>query len=272
MTTVAAIQMCTGLDVRENHTASAKLIRAAASAGARYVQTPEMTPYFAENADELFAVIEPWENNFSCAFYSGLAKQLGIYLHIGSMAVLTQPRRAANRAVLFGPDGKIMTTYDKIHLFDVQVKGDAPYRESNTYDAGNIAKIIELPFGKLGLSICYDVRFPEFYKQMALAGAQILAVPAAFTAITGKAHWEMLLRARAIETGSFVVAAAQGGTHENGRQTHGHSMIIDPWGKILAQAGQKPEFILADINFDLVEETRVSLPNLANSCNFTIKK
>lgn len=267
---VAAIQMCSSLDVERNHATSADLIRAAAGAGALYIQTPEMTPYFAENADTLFATIEPWENNSSVRFYADLAAELKIYLHIGSLAIRLAPRRAANRAVLFGPDGKIIATYDKIHLFDVVVKGDSPYRESATYDGGTTAQVCVLPFATLGLSICYDVRFPALYKALATAGAQIIAVPAAFTATTGKAHWQTLLRARAIETGSFIVAAAQSGTHENGRTTHGHSMIINPWGDIVAQADVHECHILADLDVTLVETTRAALPNLANEREFSL--
>lgn len=270
MVRVAAIQLCTGIDIDRNHAASAELIRAAAGEGAQYIQTPEMTPYFAENADVLFANIEPWENNASLRFYADLAAELKIHLHIGSLAIKTAPRRAANRAVLFGPDGKVITSYDKIHLFDVAVKGDSPYRESATYDGGDTAQVCELPFGKLGLSICYDVRFPALYKTLANAGAQIMAIPAAFTAITGKAHWETLLRARAIETGSFVIAAAQSGTHENGRTTHGHSMIINPWGDILAQAEDGECHILADLDLKLVEATRAAMPNLTNGREFSL--
>lgn len=268
MVKIAAIQMCTGLSLEDNLADSAARIKAAALAGAKYVQTPEMTPFFAKNINNLMDNIAPWDKNPVVQFYASLAKDLGITLHIGSLAIQTAPKRAANRSVVFEADGAVLTTYDKIHMFDVDIAGDRPYRESNTFDGGDRAALINLPFGRLGLSICYDIRFSVLYDHLARAGVQIIAVPAAFTAKTGQAHWEVLLRSRAIETGCFVIASAQSGIHENGRHTHGHSMIIDPWGKILAEADDGQDFIIADIDIAMVDTVRQSLPNLSNQKDF----
>ncbi|RYG93777.1 MAG: carbon-nitrogen hydrolase family protein [Alphaproteobacteria bacterium] len=192
-------------------------------------------------------------------------------MHLGSLAVALPDGRFANRSVLFRPDGTIAATYDKIHLFDATLPGLKHYRESETYAGGNEAVVTDAPGFRLGMTICYDVRFPKLHRSLAEAGAEVISVPAAFTVPTGEAHWEVLLRARAIETGSFVIAAAQAGQHENGRSTWGHSMIIDPWGRILEQlGGDGPGIAIADIDLNAVDEARGKVPALANARAFSL--
>jgi predicted amidohydrolase len=189
---------------------------------------------------------------------------LGLWLHVGSLAIRVAEAKAANRAFLFAPDGRIAARYDKIHMFDVDLPSGEVYRESKNYQPGEAAVTARLPWGVLGITTCYDLRFPEQYKALALAGADFLAVPAAFTKQTGEAHWHVLLRARAIETGCFVFAAAQGGMHENGRATYGHSLIISPWGDVLAEAGDEPGIITAEIDTGEVRIARERIPALTH--------
>src|SRR5690606_37984132 len=197
-----------------------------------------------------------------------LAKELSVTLLIGSIAVRLEAPKCANRSFLIGPDGQIIARYDKIHMFDVQLNAGNVYRESESFAAGGEAVVAPLPAGALGMTVCYDVRFPNLYRQLALSGATIIAVPAAFTRITGEAHWHILLRSRAIETGCFVIAPAQGGRHEDGRETYGHSLIIDPWGEILAEAGADPGVITATLDQAKVEEARARIPSLDHARDF----
>jgi len=200
-----------------------------------------------------------------------IARTHRVALHLGSLAVALPDGRFANRSVVFGPDGTVAATYDKIHLFDATLPGLTQYRESATYRGGDTAVVTEAAGMHLGLSICYDMRFPALYRALAEGGAQVIAVPAAFTVPTGRAHWEILLRARAIETGCYVIAAAQGGAHQNGRSTWGHSMIVDPWGAIVAQfSHDEPGVLLADIDLAKVEEARGKVPALANARPFSL--
>ncbi len=204
---------------------------------------------------------------------SSLASELGIFVHIGSTAIARGDEKMANRGFLFGPDGKRICSYDKIHMFDVDLDNGESWRESSAYEAGAEARVAHLPFATLGFAICYDVRFPQLFRTEALAGAEILTVPAAFTRQTGEAHWEILLRARAIENGAFLVAAAQGGVHEDGRETYGHSMIIDPWGRVLAEAGGAGEAVLvAEIDIAAVKAARGKIPNLKNTREFSLDR
>jgi predicted amidohydrolase len=194
-----------------------------------------------------------------------LSGELGIWLHVGSTPIALGGGKVANRAFLFGPDGMKRVSYDKIHMFDVDLDNGESWRESAIYQPGDRAVTTDIGDARLGLAICYDVRFPDIFRRQALAGAEILTVPAAFTRQTGEAHWHVLLRARAIENGAFVVAAAQGGTHEDGRETYGHSMIIDPWGRILAEKDDdEPGVITAEVDLDAVLEARQKIPNLKN--------
>ena len=197
-----------------------------------------------------------------------MAAELGIWLLIGSVAIKVSDTKTANRSVLFDPKGGIAARYDKIHMFDVDLPSGEKYRESNTVAGGDRAVTADLPWGRVGLTICYDMRFPHLYRSLAQSGAFLLTVPSAFTETTGKAHWHVLLRARAIENGAFVVAPAQGGTHANGRETYGHSLIVAPWGEVLAEAGTDPCVIVADIDPVLSAEARARVPNLRHDRPF----
>lgn len=266
---IAAVQMRSGTGAQGNLVALEALVREAAAAGANYVLTPEVSIVYAEHRDGLRQEAGPYEDNPALARLGELARALGIHLHIGSLAVALDDGKFANRSVLFGPDGRVEVVYDKIHLFDASLAGLKDYRESDTYRGGDRAVTAPLGAFRLGLSICYDLRFAALYNALAQAGADVLAVPAAFTVPTGAAHWEVLLRARAIETGSYVIAAAQGGQHENGRATYGHSMIIDPWGRIVAHIdGDAPGVIYADISPEAVAEARRRIPALTNGRAF----
>jgi predicted amidohydrolase len=264
----AAVQMRSGLSVAGNVAEATRLIRAAAAAGAAYVLTPEMTTLLDRDRVRLLAAIETEERDPSLPRFRALAAELGIHLHIGSMAIRLADGGVANRSFLIGPDGQILARYDKIHMFDVDLAGGESYRESAVYRAGASAAVADLPWARLGLSVCYDVRFPDLYRALARAGAALIAIPAAFTKTTGEAHWHVLVRARAIETGSYVVAAAQGGHHEDGRDTYGHSLIVDPWGKVLAEGGTDPEVIVADIDPEESAVARRRIPALANEKPF----
>ncbi len=267
---VACVQMCSGRDVDINIASASTQITMAAANGADFVLTPEVTNLLEEDKQKLFAKIGTMENDKAVIAFGALAERLKIYLLIGSLALQSGDGKLVNRSILFGPDGSIINWYDKIHMFDVDLGKGEFYRESANYNAGNRAVIADLPWGKLGMSICYDVRFAHLYRQLAKAGAQFLSVPAAFTQPSGQAHWHVLLRARAIETGSYVFAPAQTGTHENGRQTYGHSLIISPWGEILAQAGTEPEVIMADIDLEKVTQARTKIPALQHDREFTL--
>ena len=266
--TVAAVQMRSGIGVARNVADATALIREAAGMGARYVLTPEMTTILDRDRDRLLAAIAPEESDPSLAAFRKLAAELGIHLHIGSMAIRLPGDGVANRSFLIGADGAIVARYDKIHMFDVDLAGGESYRESRLYRPGSTATVADLPEARLGLTVCYDIRFPHLYRALAKAGASLIAVPAAFTKTTGEAHWHVLIRARAIETGAFVIAAAQGGHHEDGRDTYGHSMIVDPWGKVLAEAGSDPGVIVASIDPAESATVRQRLPSLANERAF----
>ncbi|MEQ8601383.1 MAG: carbon-nitrogen hydrolase family protein [Devosia sp.] len=266
---IAAIQMCSGLDPAANLAALAPLLADAAAQGARYALTPEVTMIFPENRDQLKSVAAPFEGHPQLAAVGALARQHDMHVHIGSLPIPLEDGRFANRSVLFGPDGAQRATYDKIHLFDADIAGLNAYRESATYKGGDSAVIAPLGDFTLGFSICYDMRFPRLYNALANAGASLMAVPAAFTVPTGQAHWHVLLRARAIETGSYVIAAAQGGSHANGRATYGHSLVIDPWGKIIAELDHdRPGVLVAEIDAAAVVEARKRVPALANARDF----
>ncbi|UHS58616.1 carbon-nitrogen hydrolase family protein [Agrobacterium vaccinii] len=269
----AAIQMCSGVDPKTNATTMERLVRDAAGQGAVYVQTPEMTGAIQKDRDALRASLKDEKGDIVVLTAAKLARELGIYVHVGSTAIARPDGKIANRGFLFAPDGERICTYDKIHMFDVDLDNGESWRESSAYEPGKDARIAELPLATFGFAICYDVRFPALFRTEAVAGAQVLTVPAAFTRQTGEAHWEILLRARAIENGAFLIAAAQGGTHEDGRETFGHSMIVDPWGKVLAVAGGSgEEIIYADIDPSAVPAARAKIPNLKNARDFTLDK
>jgi len=266
---IAAIQMRSGLDPEANLAALEPMLAEAAAGGAQYALTPEVTMIFPENRAQLASVAAPFEGHPQLRRVGDLARQHGMAIHIGSLAVPLPDGRFANRSVLFGPDGAIAATYDKIHLFDADIAGLNAYRESATYAGGEQAVTAPLGAFTLGMSICYDMRFPRLYNALANAGANLIAVPAAFTVPTGQAHWHVLLRARAIETGSWIIAAAQGGQHENGRATYGHSIVIDPWGRVAAELDHDaPGVLMAEIAPELAVEARQRIPALANARNF----
>lgn len=268
---VGVVQMCSGTDPERNLDALDAQIAEAVSAGASYVLTPEVSVGFAANRDEMAKLALPMADNPHVARLSTMAAKHQIFLHCGSMAILLDDGMFANRALLFGPNGSLLTQYDKIHLFDADPPNDQPYRESESYNAGTEAIVSQAPGFGLGFSICYDVRFPALYKTLAQGGAEVLAIPAAFTVPTGRAHWEVLVRARAIETGSYVLAAAQGGNHENGRATWGHSLIVDPWGQVIGGAkNDQPGVFVVQIDLENVRDARSRLPTLANARDFSL--
>jgi len=266
----AMIQMRSGLVPAANVEAAVRLIGEAKSAGADYVLTPEMTNIMEVKRERLFSTIVDEDADASLATFRELARKLAIYLHIGSLAVKLSAERAANRSFLITPKGDIAARYDKIHMFDVDLGNGESYRESRSYRPGESAVISDLPWGRLGLTVCYDLRFPALYRALAEAGATMLAIPSAFTKQTGEAHWGVLMRARAIENGCFVFAAAQGGKHENGRETFGHSIIVDPWGRILAEGGAEPGVVMAEIDLAEVSKARSRIPSLQHGRRFEI--
>jgi deaminated glutathione amidase len=265
------VQMRTGVDVACNLADASVLIRDAASQGAQYVLTPEVTNIFESNPERTKAAARTEADDISVDGFSALARELKIWLHIGSLALSVSRERLVNRSLLFSPEGRIAARYDKIHLFDVDMPSGERIRESDTFVPGEAAVIADLPWGKLGLSICYDMRFPNLFNALANAGASFLAVPAAFTVPTGRAHWHVLLRSRAIETGSFVFAAAQGGAHECGRQTFGHSIAINPWGEIIVELDTEPGVVVFDVDVDLVKRDRNRIPALKNARPFSLQ-
>jgi predicted amidohydrolase len=267
---VGLVQMRSGRTPAANVAAAVKLIGQASQAGADYVQTPEMTNILELKRENLFAAIVAEEEDAGLATFRDLARKLGLWLHIGSLAIKISPDKAANRAFLIDPKGEIVARYDKIHMFDVDLANGESYRESRSYRAGELAVVGDLPWGRLGLTICYDLRFPALHRALAESGATFLAIPAAFTKQTGEAHWHVLMRARAIENGSFVFAAAQGGTHEDGRSTYGHSLVIDPWGRVIAEGGTEPGVVLAEIDPGDVALARARIPSLQHGRRFEV--
>ena len=263
----ACVQMRSGAEVAPNIAAATALVRQAAEAGAILIATPEMTNLLDIRPGMARPKIVSQDDDATLAAFRALAVELGVWLLLGSIAVTVEDDdRFANRSFLIGPDGKIVAQYDKIHMFDVEVGDGQTYRESRAYRSGTSAVLAETAISPIGMTICYDLRFPALYRTLAQAGAQILTVPAAFTRMTGEAHWHVLLRARAIETGCFVIAPAQGGQHEDGRETFGHSLIISPWGEILAEAdGDEPGVVWADIDLEQVSKARARIPSLGNN-------
>jgi predicted amidohydrolase len=269
---IGLAQMRSGRFPAANIDAAAKLIGEAKAAGADYVLTPEMTNVMELGRERLFAAIVPEEQDPALARFQELARLCCIYVHVGSLAVKVSPDKAANRSFLIDPKGEVVARYDKIHMFDVDLANGESYRESRSYRAGELAALADLPWGVLGLTICYDVRFPALYRALAEAGASFISVPSAFTRQTGEAHWQVLLRARAIETGCFIFAAAQAGVHENGRETHGHSLVVDPWGRVLAEGGIEPGLIMAEIDPAEVVAARGRIPSLQHGRRFELRE
>ena len=246
------------------------LIREAAGQGAIFISTPEMTNILEPDRPRLRSLARPEAEDESVAAFSALAEELGLWLNIGSLALKGPGDKLLNRSLLFAPNGAIAARYDKIHLFDVDLPTGESLRESHAYDGGAQAVLVETPLGPIGLTICYDMRFPHLYRALAKAGAKLFTVPSAFTVPTGQAHWHVLLRARAIETGSFMLAAAQGGRHESGRETYGHSLIVSPWGEVLAEAGIEPGLVIADIDLAQADVARARIPALVHDRAITL--
>jgi deaminated glutathione amidase len=270
--TAACLQMRSGRDMGANRDAAVAGVREAAGRGAAYVQTPEMTSLVERSRERLFAQVTTEAEDMTLAALRDVARETGTVVQIGSIAVRAGDK-IANRAYLIGGDGAVIASYDKLHLFDVDLPSGERWRESATYSGGACAVVAATPWAMLGLTICYDIRFPGLYRALAEAGAEILTAPACFTRQTGEAHWHVLQRARAIETGSFVISAAQGGLHEDGRETFGHSMIVDPWGRVLADAGgSEPGVILAEIDVAQVADARTRIPSLKHGRPFTVER
>jgi predicted amidohydrolase len=265
----ACVQLRSGEDAAENIRAASALIREAAHGGALFIATPENTTLMAADGGAKLAASFDEAHDPAIPAFAALAQELGVHLLIGSMAIVVGGGKTANRSYLFGPDGSVTARYSKIHLFDVTLANGEHYAESDTVAGGGEAVVAPTRWGGIALTICYDIRFPHLYRALAQKGAFAFTVPAAFTVPTGEAHWHVLLRARAIENGAFVIAPAQGGTHANGRKTYGHSLIIGPWGEVLAEAGTDPGVIYADIDPDASAAARTRLPNRHHGRVFT---
>jgi predicted amidohydrolase len=259
--------MRSAMEPKANIAAALAAIEEAKSAGADYVLTPEMTNIIAKR-ERMMATIVDEERDPTLAALREAARKHSLYIHIGSLAIKASPERAANRSFLIDRRGDVVARYDKIHMFDVDLAGGESYRESHSYRPGDLAVVADLPWGRLGVTICYDLRFPALYRALAESGASFLSIPSAFTKPTGEAHWHVLMRARAIENGCFVFAAAQGGRHESGRESFGHSLIVDPWGQILAEGGTEPAVILADVDPAQVTAARSRIPSLHHGRRF----
>ena len=267
---VALIQLRSPADQAAALAQAAPLIRKAAAGGAQLIATPEGTNFLQRDRAKMFDILRAPQDDVCIQGLMALADELGVWLLIGSALVRRADGGAANRSMLVDPEGRVTATYDKIHMFDVDLPTGEKARESEAYTPGTEAVVAQTPFGPLGLTICYDMRFAYLYRALAQAGAGLITVPAAFTRPTGEAHWEVLLRARAIETGSFVLAPAQGGLHEDGRGTWGHSMIIGPWGEVLARSNDdEPGVVAARLDLDAAARARQAIPALKNGRGFT---
>lgn len=267
----ACVTMRSGREPAANRDAAARMIREAAAAGATFVQTPEITNLAERNRPAMLEKTTTQAKDETLAALREVARETRVTLQIGSLALKTNGERLANRGFLIGPDGDILSSYDKVHLFDVDLPNGESWRESNSYDGGSCAVVVETALGPIGMSICYDVRFAGLYRALAEAGAEILTAPACFTRQTGEAHWQVLQRARAIETGSFMISATQGGKLEDGRETYGHSIIVDPWGRVLAEGGDEPGLVMATIDRSLVADARSRIPTLKNGRSFRVE-
>ncbi|HSQ98650.1 MAG TPA: carbon-nitrogen hydrolase family protein [Sphingomicrobium sp.] len=265
MTKIALFQSTTGIDPEANARALEQAIAEAARGGAEMLFTPEMSGLLDRDSSRAAKNLRPEQEDKVLAACREAARRHQIWLHLGSLAVLSEDGKLANRGFVVDREGEIRARYDKLHLFDVDLPTGESWRESNVYSPGSGVVLVNgTPVGKLGLTICYDLRFPGLFARLAEADADVIAVPAAFTVPTGKAHWHILLRARAIEAGLFVVAAAQVGQHEDGRQTFGHSLVIDPWGDVLLDMGEEPRVAFAEIDLKRISDVRSRIPALSH--------
>lgn len=264
MTRIALVQTNTGIDPASNAAALVAAIGGAAAGGAAMVFTPEMSNLLDRDRARAAAAIRAEDDDRVLAAVRDAAARHGTWIHLGSLALRREDGRLANRCFVIDGTGAIRARYDKLHLFDVNLPNGESWRESAAYAAGERATVVDTPAGRLGLSICYDLRFPDLYRALSDAGATVLSVPAAFTRPTGAAHWHLLLRARAVEAAAFVVAAAQAGEHEDGRATYGHSLVVDPWGEVIADAGDAPGLAFAMLDPARVADVRARIPVLAH--------
>lgn len=260
---VGCVQLTSTTRIDANVELSSGLIREAHAAGARFITMPEVVNLCQLRGDAAVAAANPEDSEPSLQAYRGLAEELGVWILVGSVAIkLPDDERLANRSYLIDDRGGIVARYDKIHMFDVNLASGETFRESGTYRPGGEAVVAATPWGVLGMTICYDVRFPYLYRMLAHAGARMISIPSAFTRRTGQAHWHTLLQSRAIETACFVIAPAQCGNHEDGRKTYGHSLILSPWGEVLADGGDEPGVVTADLDFAAVDKARSMIPSL----------
>lgn len=268
---VACVQLSSTTTISENIDISSALIREAHGKGAQFITMPEVVNLCQRRSELAVTAAQFQEDEPALAAYRKLAEELGVWLLAGSLAVkLRDDKRLANRSFLIDATGAIVATYDKIHMFDVNLANRETFRESKTYKPGDRAVVAPTPWGTLGMTICYDVRFPYLYRSLAHAGAKMLAIPSAFTRRTGQAHWHILMQARAIETGCFVIAAAQCGDNEDGRKSYGHSVIIGPWGEVIADGGEEPGVITAELDFAEVDKARSMIPSLTHDRTYPV--
>jgi len=265
---IACVQTNSGREIIPNLAAVGALVRDARKAGADFILLPENVAMLEPDDRLLRQKALPEHEHPAIVAFADLARETGTWLLVGSLAVRISPDKVANRSVLVDPAGEIVARYDKIHLFDVDLNEKESYRESARIAPGGQAVVAVTPWGGLGMTVCYDLRFPHLYRSLAKRGADFLSVPAAFTRVTGRAHWHVLQRARAIENGCYVFAPAQCGEHAEGRQTYGHSLIIDPWGEVLADGGEEVGFVLAEVDSALVAEARSRIPSLSHDRPF----
>jgi predicted amidohydrolase len=265
----ACVQLRSTGDVAQNIRDTTALVREAAGQGATFIATPENTNIMAQDNRAKLAATFDEAHDPSLPAFAALAKDLEVWLLIGSLHIKVSDTKTANRSFLFAPDGTVRARYDKIHLFDVTVAQGESYRESSQVEGGHDAVLADTEFGPLGMTVCYDLRFPQLYRRLAQASAFAFTIPSSFTVPTGEAHWHVLMRARAIENGAFVIAPAQGGLHSNGRKTYGHSLIVGPWGDVLAEAETEPCVIMAEIDPQLAAAAREKVPSLHHDRDFT---
>jgi deaminated glutathione amidase len=269
---VGLVQMCSGCDIDRNLRDASWFIREAHAGGAQFIATPEMTNILDVNRERVCASVNRERDDRAPKFFGELAQELGIHLLIGSMALKSPKGKLLNRSLLFNPQGRVAGRYDKIHMFDVELSDGETFRESRSYQAGDRAVVAELPWAKLGMTICYDLRFAKLYRSLAKAGAYFMSVPSAFTQVTGQAHWHVLLQARAIENAAFIAAPAQSGRHECGRHSYGHSLVVDPWGRVIGEGEEKQGITMAMIDPSSAERARHRIPTFSHDRSLTLHR
>ncbi|MGE3691808.1 MAG: carbon-nitrogen hydrolase family protein [Novosphingobium sp.] len=264
MTRIAVMQMTSGIDPLANASAIVAAIGAAEMGGAVMMFTPEMSGLIDRDRERASRAIVREEDDPVLAAVRDAAARAGIWVALGSLAVAREDGRWANRSLVVDSSGKVVARYDKIHMFDVDLASGESWRESNAYEAGDKVVTVETPAGRLGLSVCYDIRFPALFEALGREKCDVIAIPAAFTVPTGEAHWHLLQRARAVEASAWVVSAAQTGKHDEGRSTYGHSLVVDPWGDVLLDMGEEAGLAFADLDPGRIAQVRKQLPSLAN--------